>query len=369
MAITVTKEKNLVKVLLDGKTVPYVLDINTGIVYGLRGKAIKTVTSEVFKGFCPYNRRTDLARVIYWLTDFGCCSHIVNLRQHSDLLQLADSFDNLGITIGSFAISYYEQLLKDKKMQKDYIKYATDRKKENAGYCYENFLKLAEVDKVSERCGFDISTPQYDEIRDTILEICKWATDRELKCFLVNFVENGYFASKDGHEYSVPRIWRDMFKPYCEYCKFLKCKVTTKDNFLTDYARVFRAYTRQKAKIDQERFTYAMNLHKDEMEFEYGNFKVVIPTSPQDIKDEGMNMHHCVAEYAKCCLETDNPNRSYIVFVRHKDTPDKCYITCQIRNGRIGQYFLAYDNYISSAEDKAFYRAYQQHLDEHWTKE
>ena len=285
------------------------------------------------------------------------------------MLQLADSFDNLGISIGNYLTNCYCDLVKDKKMQKEYIKYATDRKNQNAPYGFREFLKMGEYKQLSERCGFDISTPQYDDIRDTVLEISKWATDRELKCFTVNFVENGYFASKDGLDYNVPRIWQDMFKPYCEYCKFLNCKVTTKDNFLTEYARVYRAYARQKEQIDQERFTQSVNLHRAEMEFEYGDFKVVIPDSPQDIKDEGMNMHHCVAQYAKCCLEIDNPNRSYIVFVRHKDTPDKCYITCQIRNGNIGQYYLAYDRNISSAEDIAFYRAYQEHLRNHWTKE
>ena len=77
-------------------------------------------------------------------------------------------------------------------------------------------------------------------------------------------------------------------------------------------------------------------------------------------------MHHCVGSYVNRVLDGD----TYICFVRHKDTPDECYITCQVRtDGTINQYFLAYDKRITKDEDREFYTAFQNHLTANWNRE
>jgi hypothetical protein len=76
-------------------------------------------------------------------------------------------------------------------------------------------------------------------------------------------------------------------------------------------------------------------------------------------------MHHCVGGYVNDIIE----NRCYICFVRKKETPEVPYITCQVYpNGEIGQYYLAYDRWISSAEDREFKSAFQNYLNEVWNK-
>ena len=59
-----------------------------------------------------------------------------------------------------------------------------------------------------------------------------------------------------------------------------------------------------------------------------------------------------------------------IVFIRNKTNLETPYITCEVKpqNGTIGQYFLAYDKYISSKEDIEFKTMYQRHLSESWVK-
>ena len=42
--VTISKDKNFVLMQLEGATKPYKLDINTGIVYGLRGNAIQKIS-------------------------------------------------------------------------------------------------------------------------------------------------------------------------------------------------------------------------------------------------------------------------------------------------------------------------------------
>jgi hypothetical protein len=74
-------------------------------------------------------------------------------------------------------------------------------------------------------------------------------------------------------------------------------------------------------------------------------------------------MHHCVGNYTQDVID----NRTYIIFIRHKDTPDKCYITAEVNTkGSLGQYYLAYDNRISSREDIEFKNALANHLRTNW---
>lgn len=361
---TVTKEKNLYNVLLEGKTKPYVLDINTGIIYGLRGNPIKSIPHEVYQSF---DRKTNVGMVIeeirYW-----CMG---NLTQYSDILQIADSFDNLGIKLCGASHNFCDNakaLAKNKKLCKEYIKYAQERTKNGDEYSFFSFQLMKEKLMVSAKFGFNIDSPEYEHIYNYLKYIAQWATARQIQCFKVNFIDNNLYHTFRREQWRNQR-YIDDFKTYCECCEYLEEKVTTKPNFFSEYGRIYKAYLAQKEHIDTFNFQKAINMHRKEMEFKYGNYVVVIPETPQDIKDEGKNMHHCVASYAKDCIKFDNPNRSYIVFVRHKDTPEKCYITCQINNGRIGQYYLSRDRHIYEDEDIEFRRKYQEHLNTHWVKE
>jgi hypothetical protein len=135
------------------------------------------------------------------------------------------------------------------------------------------------------------------------------------------------------------------------------------NNFMREYLETKNEYELRKTEFDNKKMALNYAKYGKAWEFEYGNFKIVIPTTAQDIVTEGSRMHHCVGTYVNRVLNGD----TYICFVRHKDTPDECYITCQVRtDGTIGQYFLAYDRYINTDEDKAFYNAFAEHLKKVW---
>lgn len=371
MAVTTVKEKNLIKVTnANGST--YTFDINTGILLGTRGKEIKSVPKEILKGITNtddrYTNWSELNKVVYGITN-NVVSHIPLLKEHTEVLKLADSFDNLGITLNDAynPCFIYELLLEDKALIKKYIKYALKCKEENIEYSYKDFELTLNKEKINKIVDVDINEDRFNSLQYIINGLAKGNySERVIKSFFINFVYNDFYLLDSYYASNLMTV--DFFN-YCKYCDYIEEKVTLKDNFLSEYARVYKAYMAQKEKIDQQMFTKAINLHKDEMEFEYGDYRVVIPNSPQDIKNEGKNMHHCVANYAKDCMDTHRPNRSYIVFIRRKATPDMCYITCEIKNGKIGQYFLSHDRYITSDEDKAFKSAYAEHLAEHWTVE
>lgn len=369
---TLTKEKNLIYIQDSEKANPYKIDINTGLAYGLSGRQVKQIPAKAFNQFFGYytnNKENPMDNTLIKLVirdaTEGYASHLPNLQRYVNILAIADSLDNMGIKgiDGFSSINQLKELTENKQLFKEYIAYAkAEIEKGNNKYSYQKFMNERECQIFISKFGFDVRDNRYANYRSSLLEIGGWATPRQMKCFIVNFVENDF-----DKVVSMDRNWAlgnyiTTFTDYCKWCEYLNEKVTTKENLFSEVARIGRAYLRQKEQIDQEQFTKAMNMHKDEMEFEYGDFKVVLPTCPQDIKDEGVNMHHCVGGYAKNCMNFNNPNRSYIVFIRHKDTPNKCYITCEINNGHIGQYFLSYDRLISNDDDIAFRNAYANHL-------
>ena len=161
-------------------------------------------------------------------------------------------------------------------------------------------------------------------------------------------------------EHSISRILIEYFKQ-CD--KMGKTPIKT-NNLFREFVETAQAYDLwQKTDINL-RFAQTMARYKDRLQFTYGNYTLVLPTCCQDLVTEGNEMHHCVGGYGASVASQD----TLIVFVRHKDTPNKCYITAEIKlsgsnKGKLGQYYMAYDRNISRIEDKEFKNALQNHLD------
>lgn len=355
--VTISKDKNFVLIQFEDKARPYKFDINTGIIYGLRGNAIQKMPKDCYVALVTSG--TNIGRTIKRLV---INKYILTSTIAIEQLKIADSLDNLNIDIDSSRCIY--EKLADKQTFKEFVAYAKDRISQNLSYSFSEFQDHKRLVELNKLFDMEIDPDELACINRYASSMKDWAKPRHYKCFKVNFIDTKFLINEfAGYSFA------DRFREYCEWCDFLNEKVTTKPNFFAEYDRIKKAYDRQKEAIDNKLFEQAMNMHKAEMEFEYGNYKVVIPTCPQDIKDEGVNMHHCVGGYAKSCIDTTYPNRSYIVFIRHKDTPEQCYITCEIRNGTIYQYFLSHDRYISNDEDKEFKAKYQEHLNNSWVKE
>jgi hypothetical protein len=135
------------------------------------------------------------------------------------------------------------------------------------------------------------------------------------------------------------------------------------NNFMREYLETKTEFELRKTEFDNNTLRKNYEAKAKAFEFTFGDYSVVVPKVTKDIIDEGANMHHCVGGYVNDVLN----GRTFIVFVRRTNTPDKCYITAQVHtDGTLGQYFLAYDKYISSTEDIAFKRAFAEHLAKNW---
>ncbi len=147
---------------------------------------------------------------------------------------------------------------------------------------------------------------------------------------------------------------------YISHCRDMDKKPVKTASFTREFVETYQAWSMLKTEIDKKKIVNNYARRAKFWDFSYGDFIVKIPTCGEDLVKEGQRMHHCVGGYVNKIID----GQTYICFIRHKNNPDKQYITCQVdpKTGKIGQYYLAYDRYISSKKDIEFRKAYQEYL-------
>lgn len=147
---------------------------------------------------------------------------------------------------------------------------------------------------------------------------------------------------------------------YISYCRDMDKKPVKTASFTREFVETENAWRLLKTEIDKKKIVKNYARRAKFWDFSYGDFIVKIPTCGEDLVKEGQRMHHCVGNYVNKIVD----GSTYICFIRHKDNPDKPYITCQVdpKTGKIGQYYLAYDRLITLKKDIEFRKAYQEYL-------
>ena len=365
MAITnLTKEKNIVSIMLEGKVKPYTIDINTGIVYGLRGTPIKQMKVNHSDFGRNINTNTWFNRMLYITFSGWGVTYTNRFVGNLPALKVADSLTNLKVPYIS-------------RFCRDYILI------EVAPYLNEFITFLKRVDSC-EQINYDewwkgIKYREFLKEHNLSADKISYETYKELKDYpmiLANISHYSYCLERLHTIESFQRVVKEFYTysnsyfstkqildKYYDCCDKLKKKPEKTSNIMREIQETINQYTLRKEEFDTAKMKENYAKHSNAFNFTYGDYTVVIPQTPTDIIDEGRNMHHCVGNYTQDVID----NRTYIIFVRHKDTPDKCYITAEVnRNGSLGQYFLAYDHRISSKEDIAFQKALAYHLRVNW---
>lgn len=346
---TYRKERNIIIISLDNTSGDYRLDINTGVLYGIKGNPVKVCPrkSEVRELF-PYYRSDRGNNLEYLLHRMiSNCTKTAEYVRYVPSLLAADKIDALGISMLGLCDEQYQYVGNNIKALVAYMR-------ENEEFRFSYFKAWCEFEKVRNILGAaaNLLTPDmYMAIKSDLNDI----TLEEIGVCVYYLVRGKYWEYHRGDVRTLTR--------YIEMCRLMGHTPQKANNFMREYCETLKTYELRKTEFDNKRMAMNYAKYARAWEFEYGNYVVSIPTCGQDIVTEGERMHHCVGSYVNNVVE----NKTYICFVRHKDTPDTPYITCQVHtNGEIGQYFLAYDRYISSDEDRAFKEAFAKHLREVW---
>ena len=349
---TYRKDRNNIIFNLDGVNGEYRLDLNSGILNGVKGNPIKT---------CP--KKSAIIDILWDNTDKTYANLRSLLRsmisnntytsaytRYVEALSGAEKIDALGIEELCCDLEGYIYIGKHIKEFNIY------RNEKGLQYFHHShFRKWLNYENAKKMLG-SMAEQMTEDMYDRLISEMPTITAEELSVAIYYLVRGKMWE----YERSVSNLVR-----YFNYCRLMETAPQKVNNFMREYCETKAVYEQKKAEYDDKQLRANYEKHKSAFEFAYGDYMVVLPQSGQDIVAEGQNMHHCVGSYVNRVVE----NSCYIVFIRHKDTPDKCYLTCQVyTNGEIGQYYLAYDRRITTAEDIAFKEAFANHLATHWAE-
>lgn len=367
MEFTVTRNKNLINFLAEGKEQPYVFDINTGILYSLKSKPLKNFPSGL-KACINDNSKFDFVLYVMALMldrnynfkeDWGW--KLADYQACASLLSTADKMNSLSYKP---ARNDYWQI--DKRSLtvigdnfKDFVEYLTNCENDESEPSVQSFMYEYYPAIWARKNGIEINeviTP------DVVREIMRYNFNAEQTEYLIKTFRRGipYFFMTDNGQIRM-YDYLSTFQRYMRYCEELEIKYDK--DFFRGVALANRAYQTHKAEIDNKKIVEHLSKHN--FNFEDDKFTVVVPQTSNDFKTEAFHQNNCVYNlYLPKVVE----GRTNVVFIRKKSNPTKPYITCEVtRNGNIYQYLLANNNSVKKDTDEyAFKLAFQNWLNETW---
>ena len=348
----IKKNKNLLEFWIDGKAKPYVVDINTGKLYGLRGGEIQNVPAAMDALI-----RTDYTR----FTVAAIYRYGVRTTDTS-FLSLCDRIDALGYRVNQSEISTVHL--------RNNCQFLTEHFKEFAEYLTDHSNEYGCVNDFIRRYGITVFCTEHHLTANDLLtqEMIDWLVSQAITHryeWAVKYPsECAYFLSRGLWDFFAGDSCR--LKEYLKNMAFLCDKLNVKmekSDFFRQYINLSREYNRRKNEIDRAAFIAAQNAHLAALTYENDEFVVVIPQSTADLEIEGRLQHNCVGGYGPAVKD----GRRNVVFIRKKNDVNTPYITCDIlSNGRINQYLLRYNNSVMDDLALAFKAEYQEHLSANW---
>lgn len=356
--MSVVKEKNLIKFYTEEDKAPYVLDINTGVLYGRSGKELQRTPNGMNRLVETTHSQSAVLSYMYKIH----CNHsrpyanFSNYSNYVDGLKFYDKLDALhiltenqlkwGLETSQTRIDLMNENFKE------FVKYV--RENENGDYTYimENFCReyqfIAWCKKHNVICDEYVTMDMVKYMTQTNF------TDEQIKVCL-------YYLRKGLYVITHCR-YVDYMVNYFRWCDKLG-KPYAKGDFVREYATTKKEFEFRQKEFDSIDIKRNQMARKNALEFSYGGLRVVIPTTVDEFLDEAEQQNNCVARmYMPRVVE----NRTNIVFIRRENELEKSYITCEVCDGDIIQYLAKHNSRNYDEIGSEFKRLYQKHLDENW---
>lgn len=366
MITTVTKEKNIITFTTDeGKKI--LLDINTGYMYGTSGKVLKRLNSEVGQ----YLRNSIVARncplgILRVFTDsYWTYTELYEnglKKEYLNCLQMLDKFNSIGYT---FPCTKSVNMLKVAEFNKYFAKFSRAFKENNELHFFE-YIKTVEREEFFEKVNLNNDNPYMTEgISEYIYNHFKNYSAKQIKIIAHMLTYGGLYDAFFRTENVLGSYKLHSFlQHYINLCEDLDVEVN-KDNPVKHYGYVLKLYHAKKDELLNKQIEKFQSLKKDILFFEDDEFTIIIPTTSEEFKNEGINNRNCVGSYAEQVAN----KRTHVVFVRRKNDINKSLVTCEVSTlGNIRQFNGFGNSYISSANPSLveFKKKYQKHLLENW---
>lgn len=353
MAKTV-KEKNIIKFYLDDSKPEnfYALDINTGILYGIKGSRIMR-TPNGMNRFMDYNATSCVLRFMRRTHNWESIAYS-NFSHYAKYLQICDKLDSIGYnhshddTISRSLLDFVNEHFKE------FVQYLATDFGENERHTLSNFRYRCEESLYIKENKVEVS--EYFPIEWVRYLIgCRFATAKQNACAIYYFKRGMYIA--------LDRSCESLLKNFFYYCDKLG-KDYPKGDFIREYATIKKEYEFRKTELDNQALYENQMKKAKALTFTDGNLIAIIPTTTEEFLDEANSQNNCVARmYMPKVID----NLTNIVFIRRISNPEKSYITCEVRNGEIKQY-LGKNNRRLYDDDEAiaFKELFAKHLSQNW---
>lgn len=334
----VTKEKNIITYTIsEGKN--YIFDINSLIFYGLSGKPLKRLPTEVKDYYNTKNLVVRMAR--YMFSDVAP----VYFNKYTNSISLADKLSSMGYTtddlteyeVMNFSKSIGQKIYDVEITEKLILNFIKKRIEENQIPCNNDFIEQLKNEAVSRVIKIELT----EKDRNLINHMVSYYNIEEIK-LIAHWLVRGLGWFYNYNEYNIKRALTDFF----EKAKWLEYK-PTKDDVLKQILIVNKNYETKKREIDGKKLVAHQT--KYNLNFENDDFIVVVPLTSEEFEREGNMQKNCVFTSYLSSVVNGVTN---VVFVRKKSDINTPYITCEVnRRGNINQYLGKCNSWVK--EEKA----------------
>lgn len=337
----IKKNKGMIEYWVDGKAKPYVLDVNKGQLLGLRGGAIHSIPTAV--RHLAGGSTSTVNRLIY---------NGYAPEHNESLYVVADKLDSIGYTASIWELTQYRSQI----VNLDFRKLA-NHLRNNPHSSIENYILVCGKADWLSSVGLRVEGQLTEDMVDFIYGNWREESAENIKALAYCFSRGLYeFFAND--RYSLRNKVSDIF----HWLKELEWTLE-KSDFYRQYINANRAYIAKKDEIANRKMAEYQEYRRNALTFETDTHIVIIPTSVEELRNEGKAQGNCVGGYGNA---VGNKERN-VVFIRRKDNPNQAYITCDItRRGTINQYLAHHNTYVKDQLDLDFEALYQAHLYDNW---
>lgn len=339
----IKRNKGMIEFWVDDKKKPYVFDINKGEILGLRGSALQTIPSVV----------RHMARQSLSTAPSGVMRLIYNGYMKTGWYIWADRLDNIGYHPTVWELDcYYKDLDNGFNLGK-FVKWF----KENPNQSLDDYLRSHRKSEWLKETGLQADEILNERMIDWIYDSFRHQPVENIKV-IAYWLSRGVWEYHNGESY----LMRRRIEGAIEFATAINTPLE-KSDFFRQYINLKRAYQHAQDEKANRLMREYQEYHRNAMTFETDTHIVLIPTTIEELRNEGQAQGNCVGGYGNSIAN----KRLNVVFIRRKSNPTKSYITCDIdRSGYINQYLTACNNFVSNEQDLDFKKLFQAHLLANW---
>lgn len=347
----IVKNKNFLEIYIN-KEIPYKFDINTGVLYGIKGLPLKNSPKGLNVVLEQNSKSSNVVNYI-WYKHYSDGVSYAQFKDYTDELKLFDKLDSINYKVGYISFLSQRDIDFLNKHFKRFVNWLKGRPEHTNSI--STFIDEIKLEVFLKEMNLQIDEHFTEEMANWC---CRVNFNKEQMRWVVYYLIRGLWDFYKNEEFYLERKLHQYF--YYVKENNSKCE---KGDFIKNYVKEKRIYELNKEKIDKQKL-YTNQMNKKEMlSFEYENLEVVIPTTFEEFKEEAEQQSNCVARlYLPKVIDGD----LNIVFIRKKEELNKSYITCEIRNGVIYQYLTRFNQAPHEENAIKFKVLYQEYLNKKW---